>query len=111
MSLFPAKARTRRDHMWWRAAAFFVGLPVVLFFVLSSLSAASDAGRVPSELAASNRGSAVMVCSEGRIEHRSDSFFDRVFDAGTFRCTAWRMHKTSVDSASGATDWPTSPRR
>ena len=51
MSLFPAKARTRRDHMWWRAAAFFVGLPVVLFFVLSSLSAASDAGRVPSNVA------------------------------------------------------------
>ena len=115
MSKFQAPRGTHdvlpRDHLWWRAAAFFVGLPVVLFVVLSSLSAASDAGRVPSELAASNRGSAVMVCSEGRIEHRSDSFFDRVFDAGTFRCTAWRMRKTSVDSASGATDWPTSPRR
>ena len=78
---------------------------------LRALIAEHGAGRVPSELAASNRGSAVMVCSEGRIEHRSDSFFDRVFDAGTFRCTAWRMRKTSVDSASGATDWPTSPRR
>jgi hypothetical protein len=111
MSMPSPKTRPVREHMWWRVVALVVGLPVFLVLALSLLSAASDAGRVPSELAASKRESGVMLCSEGRIDRDSDSIFDRVFDGGRFRCTAWRMRRSLVDSSTGATAWPTSPRR
>jgi hypothetical protein len=98
-----------RDRMWWRVAAFFIALPLFLLLSLSALSAANDAGRVPLELAESTRGSSVMLCSEGRIEH--SSAFLGLLDTGRFRCTAWRMRQSAVEASTGAVAWPTSPRR
>jgi hypothetical protein len=111
MTPFPRTAKRRRDDTWWRALAFLVGLPLVLVLALAAVSAASDGGRVPSELAAAARETGVMLCSEGRIDHGDGAWFDRLFDSGKFRCTAWRMRQRLVDSNTGATVWPTSPRR
>jgi len=110
MSL-PSARSGRSDHMWWRLAAFFIGLPLFLVLTLSMLSAASDAGRIPSEIAASKREASVMLCSEGTIEHSTASFFSRLFDSGRFRCTSWRMRQSPVETSTGAIAWPTSPRR
>jgi hypothetical protein len=98
-----------RDHIWWRVAAFCIGLPLFLLLSLSALGAANDAGRIPLELADSKRESSVMLCSEGRIEH-SGSFFG-LLDRGRFHCTAWRMRQSAVDTSTGVVAWPTSPRR
>jgi hypothetical protein len=110
MSLPPAD-RHRHEHMGWRVGAFLVGLPLFLVLMLSMLSSASDAGRVPSELAASKGESGVMLCAEGRIERDGDSFFDRLFASGRFHCTSWRMRQSAAETSGGATAWPTSPRR
>ena len=111
MSLPSARSPRRSDPMWWRLAAFVVGLPLFLVVMLSMLSAASDAGRIPSEIAASKRESSVMLCAEGTIEHSDRSFFGRLFDGGRFRCTSWRMRQGAVETSTGAIPWPTSPRR
>lgn len=101
----------RPDDLWWRVAGFVVGLPLILVLALSALGAASDRGRVPSELAASARETGVMRCSEGTIERVDGTFFERLLDAGRFRCTAWRMRQRVFEPTTGATTWPTSPRR
>jgi hypothetical protein len=108
----PLRRKTpRRDDIWWRIGGFVVGLPVVVLLILSAFSAASDGGRIPAEIAASKRESGVMLCSEGRIDHADESFVGRLFDAGRFRCTAWRLRARLTDPGTGATFWPSSPRR
>jgi hypothetical protein len=52
-----------------------------------------------------------MICSGGAIVRGDGSFIDSLLGAGRFRCMAWRMRRHLVDPATGATDWPSSPRR
>ncbi len=111
MAMPTRNKKSRRDEIWWRVAGFVVGLPLMLLLVLTAFSAASDGGRVPSELAAAKRETGVMLCSEGKIEHGDGSFFGRLLDGGQFRCTAWRMRQRLFDPGTGTTLWPTSPRR
>ena len=71
----------------------------------------SDSGRIPSELAAAQQESGVMVCADGTIVRANGSLVERIFGVGTFRCNSWRMRARQVDPATGHTDWPSSPRR
>ncbi|MDQ6628896.1 MAG: hypothetical protein M3Z29_10700 [Pseudomonadota bacterium] len=93
-----------------RVVGFMLLLPALLFVILWAASAASDTGRVPAALAAAAQESGVMVCADGSIDH-GDSFLGRLFGDGRFRCTSWRMRAKSVDPSTGATTWPSSPRR
>jgi hypothetical protein len=105
------KNKTRGDDLRWRALAFFIGLPLLLVLTLTAVSAASDGGRIPSELAAAARETGVMLCSEGRIDHGDGSLVDRLWRSGNFRCTAWRMRQRVFDASTGTTAWPSSPKR
>jgi len=101
-------ARTRRA---WRIAAMAGALPLVLGAILVSASALSDGGRIPAELAAARQQPGEMICADGRIVPGAEDFIDRLLSGATFRCTAWRMRRQLVDPSTGATNWPTSPRR
>jgi hypothetical protein len=96
----------------WRIALFAVCLSLLLWATLWGVSVLSDNGRVPSELAAAAQRPGDMVCSGGAIVRGDGSFVDSIFStSGRFRCIAWRMRHRLVDPATGATDWPSSPRR
>ena len=86
-------------------------LPLVLGAMFFTASAFSDNNRVPAELAASARETAVMFCIEGDIVHDTSSWLDRFLHDGRFRCTEWRMRGGQTDSVTGAVNWPSSPRR
>jgi hypothetical protein len=100
----------RHDDGTWGVLLFIALLPPLLVGLLWAASAASDNGRVPAALAAAAQESGVMVCADGSIDH-GDSLVDRIFSDGRFRCTSWRMRAKPVDPETGATTWPTSPRR
>src|SRR5664280_1812644 len=100
----------RDDDGTWRVVLFMLLLPIALFAMLWAANAASDSGRVPAALAAAAQESGVMLCADGTIDH-GDSLLDRVFTDGRFRCTSWRMRAKTVDPHTGATTWPSSPRR
>jgi len=108
----PAQTRApaRRRHPW-RIAALATALPLVLGALLWSATALSDNGRIPAELAAARQQPGEMICADGRIVPGADDFIDRLLSGATFRCTAWRMRLQLVDPATGATQWPSSPRR
>jgi len=112
MSLAHAAVATkRRDASTWRLAFFAVCLIVVLWAALWGASLLSDSGRIPSELAAAAQQPGDIVCADGTIVRGDGSFLDSLFYGGRFRCIAWRMRARAVNPATGATDWPSSPRR
>lgn len=94
-----------------RLVVFAVGLTLVLWAALWGASLMSDSGRIPSELAAAQQESGVMVCADGTIVRADGSLVERIFGVGAFRCTSWRMRARQVDPATGHTDWPSSPKR
>ena len=95
----------------WRGALMLAVLPLVLGALLLGASVLSDNGRVPAELAAAQQESGVMLCADGKIVYGAGAVIDRLLNSGVFRCTAWRMRESVVDTATGATHWPSSPRR
>jgi hypothetical protein len=103
--------KNQRPGRGWRNVLLIIILPLVFGAMLWAASVLSDNGRVPSELAAAKQESGVMLCADGKIVHGAGEFFDRLLNGGTFRCTSWRMRQTQVDTATGATYWPSSPRR
>ncbi len=106
-----AKAWFKRDDDGtWTVVLFIVLVPVLLVGLLLGISAASDNGRVPSALAAAQQETGVMVCKDGTIDH-GDSWLDRLFTDGRFRCSSWRMRAKVYNPATGATTWPSSPKR
>jgi hypothetical protein len=112
MSTPRAFAVNRRDGGAWRIAFFAVCLAMFLWVALWGASLMSDGGRIPSELAAAAQQPGDMVCSEGAIVRGNGSLLDSLLSiGGRFRCIAWRMRHRQVDPATGATEWPSSPRR
>ncbi|MDQ2735344.1 MAG: hypothetical protein M3Y55_10235, partial [Pseudomonadota bacterium] len=112
MNAASAIATRQRDTPPWRIALFAACLILMLWAALWGLDLMSDNGRIPSELAAAAQQPGDMVCSDGAIVRGDGSFLASVVSAGgTFRCIAWRMRHRQVDPATGATDWPSSPRR
>ena len=85
-------------------------LPLVTGGLLLAAGSINDGQRVPAELAAWRQQSGDMVCTEGAIRRGDDSLLDRLLDAGTFRCGAWRM-RFQRPTTGGLVEWPTSPRR
>lgn len=98
-------------HGGRRLALFAASLLLFLWATLWATSLMSDSGRIPSELAAARQETGVMVCADGSIVRANGSLVERIFGVGTFRCNAWRMRAKQVDSATGHTDWPSSPKR
>jgi hypothetical protein len=113
LPMSPAKPPIKKnnDDTSWRLALFIVGLPLVIGAMLWAASVLSDGTRVPAALAAAAQGSGVMFCTEGAIVRGTDSLIDRLFGDGSFHCTAWRMRRGQVNTATGVADWPSSPRR
>lgn len=103
--------KNRSAARGWRAVVLLGVLPLVLGAMLLGASLLSDNGRIPAELAASQQESGVMLCADGKIVYGGGAVIDRVLNSGVFRCTAWRMRESLVDRATGATHWPSSPRR
>ena len=101
----------RGESSPWRIAAVAVLVVGVLWVALWGAIEFSDEGRIPSEIAAAAQQPGDMVCSGGTIIRGDGSFLATFFSGGRFRCAAWRMRRPRVDAATGATDWPTSPRR
>jgi drug/metabolite transporter (DMT)-like permease len=104
-------AARRDESSPWRVAVVAVLVVGVLWAALWGAIQVSDEGRVPSELAAAAQQPGDMVCSGGSIIRGDGSFLASFFSSGHFRCAAWRMRRPRVDTATGTTDWPTSPRR
>jgi hypothetical protein len=94
-----------------RLVIMAAALPLVTGMLLGAAMVVGDSNRLPSELANSSRRTAVQYCSEGRIVHGEDSWLDRFTQVGRFVCTAWRSRGGETDPATGAVNWPTSPRR
>ena len=112
MALASASTTTRRRYSGKARLALFAAVLVVLLWAgLWCASLVSDSGRIPSELAAAQQESGVMVCSDGTIVRSNGSLVERIFGVGTFRCNNWRMRSRQVDPATGHTDWPSSPKR
>ena len=102
----------RRDTSAWLIALAAVVVVILLWLMLWGASLMSDSGRVPSELAAAAQQPGDMVCADGTIIRGDGSWIDSLLSTGgRFRCIAWRMRHRQVDPATGATDWPSSPRR
>ena len=115
--LIAATVKPRRPHplqrtgfRLWRSVLLLVCLPLVTGGLLLAAGAVNDGHRVPAELAAWKLQTGVMLCSEGTIAHGDGSLLDRVLEAGTFRCAAWRM-RFQRPTTGGLVEWPTSPRR
>lgn len=111
MTTAQARMPTRARRSGARLALFAVCLLLFLWAALLAASLMSDSGRIPSELAAAQQESGVMVCADGTIVRSNGSLVERIFGVGTFRCGAWRMRTKQVDPATGHTDWPSSPKR
>ena len=111
MTAASASATKRRYSGRTRLALFATGLVLLLWAGLWAASLMSDSARIPSELAAAQQESGVMVCSDGTIVRSNGSLVERIFGVGTFRCNNWRMRSRQVDPATGHTDWPSSPKR
>ena len=112
MALASASTTTSRRYSGkTRLALFAAFLLVLLWAALWGASLMSDSGRIPSELAAAQQETGVMVCSDGTIVRSDGSLVERIFGVGRFRCTNWRMRARQPDPATGKVDWPSSPRR
>ena len=112
MSSVAVTVAKRRDTSAWRIAFFAAIVVVLVWLALWGASLMSDSGRVPSELAAAAQQPGDMVCADGAIVRGDGSWIDSLLSTGgRFRCIAWRMRHRQVDPATGATDWPSSPRR
>jgi hypothetical protein len=94
----------------WRTLLLLTLLPLVSGGLLLGASAVNDSHRVPAELTAWKLQTGVMLCTEGTVERGDGSWLDRILDAGTFRCAAWRMRGQRPGPA-GLVEWPSSPRR
>ncbi len=110
MPAVPSRTTPRAGRAW-RIAALVGALPLVLGAILWSAMALSDNGRIPAEIAAARQQPGDMVCADGRIIPAAEDLIDRLLSAAVFRCTDWRMRLQIVDPATGATTWPSSPRR
>ena len=95
----------------WRALGLVIIVPVVLGAIVWTANAVGDSNRVPAEISASARETGVMLCAAGSVERDGESLWDRIFAAGTFRCTSWRMRGEASSTTTGAVGWPSSPRR
>lgn len=104
----PARKRTGLRIL--RLVLLLTCLPLVTGGLLLAAGSFNDGQRVPAELAAWKQQSGDMVCTEGAIRRGNGSLVDRLLDAGTFRCAAWRMRFQKPTTA-GLVEWPTSPRR
>ena len=102
--------RKRTGFRILRLVLLLACLPLVTGGLLLAAGSINDSQRVPAELAAWRQQSGVMVCSEGSVQRGDGSLVDRLLDAGTFRCAAWRMRFQKPTTA-GLVEWPTSPRR
>ena len=102
---------TPRARRAWRVLVLIGALPLVLGAILWSASALSDSGRIPAELAAARQEPGEMICADGRIVPAAEDLIDRLLSGAVFRCTSWRMRLQLVEPATGATHWPSSPRR
>lgn len=81
----------RSDDVGWRGIALsFISLAAT-WLMLWALTLVGDSTRVASELEASRRGGAEVVCLDGTIDYDDNSLFERLFGDGYFRCTDWRM--------------------
>jgi hypothetical protein len=94
-----------------RGLLLIASLPLVFGAFVWVASILSESNRIPYEIASRSSTTAVMFCTEGKIVHEDASWYERLVDAGSFRCTAWRSRGGETDSATGAVHWPTSPRR
>ena len=94
-----------------RTFMLIVSLPLVLGALLYGASVLSDDSRIPGLLATLAKESGVMYCTAGKIVHGDGSLLDRATEAGTFRCTAWKMRGDGPTRSRAPTPWPTSPRR
>lgn len=94
-----------------RVLLLVAAMPLVFGTLLWIANILSESNRIPYEIANSARKTAVMFCTEGKIVRESPAWYDRLVDAGSFRCTAWRSRGGETDPATGAVHWPTSPRR
>jgi len=94
-----------------RLVVFAVCLVLFLWAALWAASLVSDSGRIPSELAAAQQETGVMVCADGTIVRSDGSLVEQIFGVGRFRCTNWRMRARQPDPATGKVDWPSSPKR
>jgi hypothetical protein len=101
----------RRPGSKTRLVLFTVCLVLFLWGTLWAASLMGDSGRIPSELAAAQQETGVMVCSDGTIVRADGSLVERIFGVGRFRCSNWRMRAKQVDPATGHTEWPSSPKR
>ena len=88
-----------------------LAMPVMLGALLWTAAAVGDGNRVPAEIAASARETGVMLCTDGTVDHESESLWERIVDGGIFRCTSWNMRGKSSSTTTGAVGWPSSPRR
>ncbi|MGZ5130217.1 MAG: hypothetical protein ACXWJ1_03140 [Caldimonas sp.] len=111
MASLPASTPKSRLAGKTRLVVFAAGLTLFLWAALWGASLMGDSGRIPSELAAAKMETGVMVCADGTIVRADGSLVERIFGVGRIRCSAWRMRARQVDPATGATDWPSSPRR
>jgi hypothetical protein len=82
---------SRSDELGWKGIALsFISLTGT-WLMLWALTLVGDSTRVASELEASRRGGAEVVCLDGTIDYDDNSLFERLFGDGYFRCTDWRM--------------------
>lgn len=78
----------------WSAILLGMSLPPALWAALWGLSLISDTTRVSSEVSASMRSDAVMVCHDGRIAYDKETLLGRIMVDGRFICTDWRLRET-----------------
>ena len=110
MTTHPSSTLRRSGLRCLRVALLLVCLPLVTGGLLLAAGTVNDSHRVPAELAAWKMQSGVMFCTEGAIRRGDGSLLDRLLDAGTFHCGAWRM-RGQRPTTGGLIEWPTSPRR
>ena len=77
-------------------------MPLVFGALLWVANILSESNRIPYEIANSASKTAVMFCTEGKIVRETPAWYDRLVDAGSFRCTAWRSRGGETDQATGA---------
>jgi hypothetical protein len=108
--IIDSSSRKRTGLRLWRIVLLVTCLPLVTGGLLLAAGAVNDRQRVPAELSAWKQQSGVMLCSDGSVQRGNGSLIDRLLDAGTFRCSAWRM-RFQKPTTGGLVEWPTSPRR
>jgi hypothetical protein len=79
------------DELGWRGVVLSIVSLTATWLMLWALTLVGDTTRVATELEASRRDGAVMVCLDGTIDYEDNSLLERLFGDGYFRCTEWRM--------------------